>query len=69
MEINETIVSQFEQVLKDKKVEKKQSESSKSISRANDLYNKMLDEGLIKKRGYTLRGIEDSHLYQFRLNS
>lgn len=39
-----------------------------SLSKANDTYNKLLNKGTIKKRGYTLRGIEDSHLLRFSFN-
>lgn len=38
--------------------------SEKKLSAANDLYNKLLKSGTIKKRGYTLRGIEDYRLFR-----
>lgn len=44
--------------------EQAKSTARKKLSAANDLYNKLLKEGKIKKRGYTLRGIEDYRLFR-----
>jgi hypothetical protein len=44
------------------------SGESKKIILADKKYNELLNEGFVKKRGYTLRGIEDVHLLQFRIN-
>jgi chromosome condensin MukBEF complex kleisin-like MukF subunit len=38
------------------------------LVRANDTYNKLVNQGLLKKRGYTLRGIEDAHLFRSKFN-
>ena len=38
------------------------------LLKANETYNKFISKGLIKKRGYTLRGLEDSHLVTFNFN-
>lgn len=35
---------------------------------ANEHYNRLLEKGIVKKRGYTLRGIEDIHLLHIRPN-
>jgi hypothetical protein len=48
--------------------DKFKTESFKKLSQANDKYNSLVKSGTIKKRGYTLRGIEDSHLYRTTLN-
>lgn len=58
-----SIVSELEEVLKKSESMAKENKSNNDLSRANDFYNKMVHDGVIKKRGYTLRGIDDSHLY------
>jgi len=47
---------------------KEYSEKPTQLVKANETYNKLLDKGIIKKRGYTLRGIEDVHLFRFTFN-
>lgn len=69
MEPKESVVAQLERVLKAQEEQTKKSHGSNSLWRANELYNKLVNNGVIKKRGYTLRGIEDSHLFQVKLNS
>lgn len=39
-----------------------------SLSTANRHYNKLIENGVMKKRGFTLRGIEDAHLFNVKLN-
>ena len=69
MEHKESIVEQLEKTIYDKEAENKKNSAYNSLNQANDFYNKMLNEGLTKKRGFTLRGIEYSHLYQVKLNT
>lgn len=45
-----------------KQEQKKIIESNSKLAAANDLYNKLLRNGTIKKRGNTLRGIDDYKL-------
>jgi hypothetical protein len=44
------------------------ADTHKKIAAANEIYNKLVSNGIVKKRGYTLRGIEDIHLLQIRPN-
>ena len=39
-------------------------ENDKNLSAANDIFNKLVKNGTIRKRGYTLRGIEDYQLFR-----
>jgi len=59
----ENISDNFQRIFVDKKVPET---TGSSLSKANDAYNKMIKDGIIKKRGYTLRGIEDAHLYTMK---
>ncbi len=59
----ETISDNFQTIFLDKK---KSEIPGSNLSKANDTYNKLLKEGLIKKRGFTLRGIEDAHLFNMK---
>lgn len=54
----------FKQIFEGKEYSKKIT----PLAKANEAYNRLLDKGVIKKRGYTLRGIEDAHLFRFRFN-
>jgi hypothetical protein len=67
MSNNGSISSKLSEVINsnDKKFD---TDSFKSLSTANEKYNNLLKTGTIKKRGYTLRGIEDTHLLHFRIN-
>lgn len=49
--------------------DKFKSESFHRLSKANDKYNKLISDGITRKRGFTLRGIEDIHLLRFKINS
>lgn len=68
MENQISLITQLETILNDLENNVKMDKSLVSLMEANDLYNKLLNEGLIKKRGYSLRGIEDAHLYKTKLN-
>lgn len=57
-----SIVSELEKVLRERE-DSKENKANEDLNRANDFYNKMIQDGVMKKRGYTLRGIDDSHLY------
>lgn len=45
------------------------SKMASKISSADAAYNKLVAAGIVTKKGYTLRGIEDIHLLQLRVNS
>lgn len=38
------------------------------LHKANEKYNKLVADGVIKKRGYTLRDIGEAHLYKVKIN-
>lgn len=40
-----------------------------SLDKANDLYNDLIDRGIIKKRGYTLKGIDESSVFNIPNNN
>jgi tRNA splicing endonuclease len=56
-----TLVEQFQEILQ-KEREKRQEKKPNDLLRAYELYHDLLKRGWIKKRGYTLRGIEDVHV-------
>lgn len=58
-----SLVTELEDVLKKNEILNKEVAIKQDLVKANDLYNKLLHDGLIKKRGNTLRSIDDSHLY------
>ena len=55
------IVTELKSVIRK---EESKATADKKLSAANDFYNKLLKSGTIKKRGYTLRGIEDYQLFR-----
>lgn len=61
---NLNLTEQFEKLIQDKDLK---TQSDNRLIEANELYNKWVKDGVIKPRGYTLRGIEDIHLLQVRL--
>lgn len=62
MENTSSLVDKFVEVLKQTQIANKNKSSFEKLKRANDMYNRLVSSGKIKKRGYTLRGIEDLHL-------
>ena len=60
------ISEDFKKIFINKEAPKKVG--SIDLLKANEEYNKLVNEGVIKKRGYTLRGIEDVHLFNVSLN-
>ncbi|MBO9572151.1 MAG: hypothetical protein J7497_08080 [Chitinophagaceae bacterium] len=62
MEKKTSSVSELVKVLDDVEKANKDNKDFNNLKQANDFYNKMLSEGIIKKRGNTLRGIEQAHL-------
>ena len=68
MENHSNIVSNLKEVIAKEEKRLKVKNNSNRLIAANDFYNKLLEKGLIKKRGYTLRGIEDMHLLRVRPN-
>jgi hypothetical protein len=58
---NEKTSREFEKIfIKDKS---SQQIGLANLTKAIERYNSLINRGLIRKRGYTLRGIEDTHLY------
>lgn len=49
--------------------EKVLSSNSQKVARAHEASNKLVEKGILEKRGYTLRGIEDIHLLHLRPNT
>ncbi len=64
-----SIVSELEEILKSKNIQSNQEKKYNNLTNINDRYNKLIRDGYIKKRGYTLRGIEDTHLINIKFNS
>lgn len=60
----ESIFDNFQKIF----IDKVSSNKPTNLIKANDTYNKLLKNGVIKKRGYTLRGIEDIHLLNVKFN-
>lgn len=54
--------------LKDLIIKETEANKGRQLLTANDRYNKLLERGWVKKRGYTLRGIEDIHLLNNKYN-
>lgn len=63
MEKKTSSVSELVKALKNAEKANKDNKAFNNLKEANDFYNKMLSEGIIKKRGNTLRGIEQAHLF------
>ena len=68
MENHSNIISSLKEVIAKEEKRLKEKKTTDRLISVNNLYNKLLEQGLIKKRGYTLRGIEDMHLLNVRLN-
>ena len=65
----ETLIQKLQETILERESLMKENESYLALNEANALYNKLVEDGITKKRGFTLRGIEDSHLFQIKLNS
>ena len=63
MENQTNVVSDFNEMIAREQKRLKEKNTYDRFSAIDDLYNELLEKGLIKKRGYTLRGIEDYHLW------
>jgi hypothetical protein len=57
-----TLVEQFQEILQREKDKRTAGKSKDLLAGFEELYKELLEKGWIKKRGYTLRGIEDMHL-------
>jgi hypothetical protein len=68
MENQSNIISDYKEMIAREEKRLKERKTTERLISANNLYNKLLEKGLIKKRGYTLRGIEDMHLLQVKPN-
>lgn len=63
-----SVLTDFEILKKEVEVQNKDNKTFIDLSKANDFYNEMIAKGITKKRGYTLRGIEDLHLLNVNYN-
>ena len=61
MPTKKDIVAELNSLIKN---EESKTSANKKLSGANDFYNKLVKSGALKKRGYTLRGIEDFRLFR-----
>ena len=68
MENQTNIISDFKEMIAREERRLKENNTYDRLAAVNDLYNEWLEKGLIKKRGFTLRGIEDWHLLRVRPN-
>jgi hypothetical protein len=68
MENQTNIISEFNEMIAREEKRLKEKNIYKRLAAVNDLYNEWLEKGLIKKRGYTLRTIDDWHLLRVRIN-
>ena len=59
------IASNLQKVLTKEELKYK---SGVELNRANDLYNKLLRDGVIQKKGNTLRTPGEDHLFRVKLN-
>lgn len=61
------IVTELQLVIK--KEQAKVAENNNKLAAANELYNKLLRQGIIKKRSNTLRSIDDYKLFRNSLGN
>lgn len=66
MKIETSIVSQFELLTEQRDDQKLRAASFLKLNEANKRYFRLIESGLMQKRGYTLRGIEDVHLHRIK---
>jgi len=69
MENNSSITAKLEKIIHERENEMTGQDGEASLIEANDLYNRLVENGITTKRGYNLRGIEDSHLFRVKLNT
>lgn len=63
----ENIIKKMEELVKENE-NKYNSSNREKVAKADEIYNSLISKGVIKKRGYTLRGIEDFHRLRVRPN-
>ena len=63
-----SVLTDFETLIKEVEAQNKDNKTFIDLSKANDFYNELIANGTIKKRGYTLRGIDDYHLLNVNYN-
>lgn len=61
------LIKEFQKVISQQEGKFQKGENV-DLSKANNYYNKLIKNGVIKRRGFTLRGIEDAHLFNVRLS-
>ncbi len=62
------LLKAFETALTSKENSLANDNNFKRLSEANEKYNELLEKGVIKKRGFQLRGIEDMRLLNCSFN-
>ncbi len=63
-----SVLTDFETLIKEVEAQNKDNKTFIDLSKANDFYNELIANGTIKKRGYTLRCIDDYHLLNVNYN-
>ena len=63
-----SVLTDFETLKKEVELQNKDNKTFIDLNKANDFYNEMIAKGTIKKRGYTLRGIDDYSLLNIIFN-
>ncbi|CAM3449723.1 hypothetical protein AQEC111735_09970 [Aquirufa ecclesiirivi] len=66
MKTETSIVSQFELLTEQRDDQKLRAASFLKLNEANKRYFRLIESGLMQKRGYTLLGIEDVHLHRIK---
>lgn len=67
MENQTNIVFEYLEMIAREEKRLKENNNYKRLTAASDLYDELLEQGIIEKRGYTLRTIDDWHLWRGRL--
>jgi hypothetical protein len=65
--IQKKVASELEKLVEEYTKALIEKPDARTLLDANEHYNELVKKGLVKKRGYTLRGIEDNHLFRHNL--
>jgi hypothetical protein len=63
------VISLLSEALEKEQKEFENGKKNSSLFAANEYYNKLLESGVIKKRGYTLRDIGNPNMFLIKLNA
>lgn len=64
MEHQTNIIATYLEMIAKEERRLKEKSSFKRYAEVEELYNEWIEKGLIKERGYTLRTIDDWHLWR-----